>query len=92
MVFNVVACLIPWVVMIFMCPPQTGNTWKPRTFGGLRCVSQHRIKVMLVFINCANLFTDLLIFPIPYLIMRRATYMSKWARLVVVLLFASSLA
>jgi len=91
MTFNIVTCLIPWCFLIFECPPLTGRTWKPTTFGGLRCVGRVRAGQVLLLINCTNLLTDLLIFPIPFLILRRATTLSKWARTIIIALFASSL-
>ncbi|OCL12162.1 hypothetical protein AOQ84DRAFT_257852, partial [Glonium stellatum] len=92
LVFNFAAAAVPWVIFIFMCPPQTGNTWKPRTFGGLHCVGRHRTGEMLIWVTCANLLTDVLIFPIPFLIVRRMMSARLRSRLVVVAVFASSVA
>ncbi|KAF2497721.1 hypothetical protein BU16DRAFT_571450 [Lophium mytilinum] len=92
LVFNVGASIVPWIIYIFMCPPQTGNTWKPRTFGELHCVGRHRTGEMLIWVTCANLLTDILIFPIPFLIVRRMMSARLRSRLVVIAVFTSSLA
>ncbi|KAF2452373.1 hypothetical protein BDY21DRAFT_294755 [Lineolata rhizophorae] len=91
LVFNVGVMVIPWCFFIFMCPPRTGNTWAPRTFGGLHCVGRDRLGEMLIFVTCANLLTDLLIFPIPFLIMHKMMNTNIRTRVIVILLFASSL-
>ncbi|KAJ4297756.1 hypothetical protein N0V90_005651 [Kalmusia sp. IMI 367209] len=92
LIFTVGSALIPWCLYIFTCPPQTGNTWKPRTFGGLHCMGRHRMGEMLIWVTCANLLTDLLIFPIPFIIVRRMMSARLRSRLVVLAVFTSSLA
>jgi hypothetical protein len=92
LVFTVGASLIPWFLYIFTCPPQTGNTWKPRTFGNLHCMGRHRMGEMLIWVTCANLLTDLLILPIPFIIVRRMMSARLRSRLVVLIVFACSLA
>ncbi|KAH6618694.1 hypothetical protein C7974DRAFT_35258 [Boeremia exigua] len=92
LVFTVGSSLIPWFLYIFTCPPQTGNTWKPRTFGGLHCMGRHRMGEMLIWVTCANLLTDLLILPIPFIIVRRMMSARLRSRLVVLTVFACSLA
>ncbi|KAF9738172.1 hypothetical protein PMIN02_003646 [Paraphaeosphaeria minitans] len=92
LIFTVGSALIPWCLYIFICPPQTGNTWKPRTFGGLHCMGRHRMGEMLIWVTCANLLTDLLIFPIPFIIVRRMMSARLRSRLVVLAVFTSSLA
>lgn len=92
MIFNILTCVIPWGFLIFECPPLTGRTWKPRTFGNLHCLGRVRAGRLLLLVNCTNLLTDILIFPIPFLIMRRASSLTVWAQTVVVSLFATSLA
>ncbi|KAH9864855.1 hypothetical protein IAQ61_008800 [Plenodomus lingam] len=92
LVFTVGSSLIPWFLYIFICPPQTGNTWKPATFGGLRCMGRHRMGEMLIWVTCANLFTDLLILPIPFIIVRRMMSARLRSRLVVLAVFTCSLA
>ncbi|KAJ4331217.1 hypothetical protein N0V87_009344 [Didymella glomerata] len=92
LVFTVGSSLIPWFLYIFTCPPQTGNTWKPRTFGNLHCMGRHRMGEMLIWVTCANLLTDLLILPIPFIIVRRMMSARLRSRLVVLTVFACSLA
>lgn len=92
LVFTAGSALIPWFLYIFTCPPQTGNTWKPRTFGGLHCMGRHRMGEMLIWVTCANLLTDLLILPIPFIIVRRMMSARLRSRLVVLTVFACSLA
>ncbi|KAF3046152.1 hypothetical protein E8E12_011393 [Didymella heteroderae] len=92
LVFTAGSSLIPWCLYIFTCPPQTGNTWKPRTFGNLHCMGRHRMGEMLIWVTCANLLTDLLILPIPFIIVRRMMSARLRSRLVVLTVFACSLA
>ncbi|KAF2689183.1 hypothetical protein K458DRAFT_290944 [Lentithecium fluviatile CBS 122367] len=92
LIFTIGSAFIPWCLYIFICPPQTGNTWKPRTFGGLHCMGRHRMGEMLIWVTCANLLTDLLIFPIPFIIVRRMMSARLRSRLVVLAVFTSSLA
>ncbi|KAF2629552.1 hypothetical protein BU25DRAFT_447024 [Macroventuria anomochaeta] len=90
--FAIGSSLIPWFLYIFTCPPQTGNTWKPRTFGNLHCMGRHRMGELLIWVTCANLLTDLLILPIPFIIVRRMMSARLRSRLVVLTVFACSLA
>ncbi|ORY18869.1 hypothetical protein BCR34DRAFT_296753 [Clohesyomyces aquaticus] len=92
LIFIVGSSMVPWFLYIFICPPQTGNTWKPRTFGGLHCMGRHRMGEMLIWVTCANLLTDLLILPIPFLIVRRMMSARLRSRLVVLAVFTTSLA
>jgi hypothetical protein len=92
LIFTVGSALVPWFLYIFICPPQTGNTWKPRTFGNLHCMGRHRMGEMLIWVTCANLLTDLLIFPIPFIIVRRMMSARLRSRMVVLAVFTSSLA
>lgn len=92
LVFTIGASLIPWFLYIFTCPPRTGNTWAPRTFNGLHCMGRHRMGEMLIWVTCANLLTDLLILPIPFIIVRRMMSARLRSRLVVLTVFACSLA
>jgi hypothetical protein len=92
LVFTILAAFIPWCLYIFICPPQTGNTWKPRTFGGLHCMGRLRMGEMMIWVTCANLLTDLLIFPIPFIIVRRMMSARLRSRLVVLAVFTTSLA
>jgi hypothetical protein len=92
LVFTAGSAMIPWFLYIFVCPPQTGNTWKPRTFGNLHCMGRHKMGEMLLWATCANLFTDLLILPIPFIIVRRMMSARLRSRLVVLAVFTCSLA
>ncbi|KAI8934871.1 hypothetical protein NX059_008547 [Plenodomus lindquistii] len=92
LIFTVGSALIPWFLYIFICPPMTGNTWESTTFGGLRCMGRHKMGEMLIWVTCANLFTDLLILPIPFIIVRRMMSARLRSRLVVLAVFACSLA
>jgi hypothetical protein len=92
LIFTIGSALIPWFLYIFTCPPQTGNTWKPRTFGNLHCMGRHRMGEMLIWVTCANLLTDLLILPIPFIIVRRMMSARLRSRLVVLAVFTCSLA
>ncbi|KAF2268135.1 hypothetical protein CC78DRAFT_613350 [Lojkania enalia] len=92
LIFTIGSALVPWFLYIFICPPRTGNTWAPRTFGGLHCMGRHRMGEMLIWVTCANLLTDLLIFPIPFIIVRRMMSARLRSRLVVLAVFTSSLA
>jgi hypothetical protein len=90
--FTVGSALIPWFLYIFICPPMTGNTWKPRTFGNLHCMGRQKMGEMLVWVTCANLLTDILILPIPFIIVRRMMSARLRSRLVVLAVFTCSLA
>ncbi|KAF2756409.1 hypothetical protein EJ05DRAFT_501914 [Pseudovirgaria hyperparasitica] len=89
--FNALACIIPFVILIFQCPPQTGNTWKPRVFGNLHCMNRPRIGQVQVFQTSANLLTDLLVLPIPFLLMRKLERTSIRTRFIIIFLFMTSL-
>ncbi|KAF1996182.1 hypothetical protein P154DRAFT_443848 [Amniculicola lignicola CBS 123094] len=92
LIFTIGAALIPWCLYIFTCPPLTGNTWEPRTFGNLHCMGRHSMGEMLIWVTCANLLTDVLIFPIPFIIVRRMMSARIRSRMVVLIVFTSSLA
>ncbi|KAF1851883.1 uncharacterized protein K460DRAFT_325217 [Cucurbitaria berberidis CBS 394.84] len=92
LIFTIGSALIPWFLYIFICPPLTGNTWGPRTFGGLHCMGRHRMGEMLIWVTCANLLTDVLILPIPFIIVRRMMSARLRSRLVVLAVFTCSLA
>jgi len=55
-------------------------------------MGRHRMGEMLIWVTCANLLTDLLIFPIPFIIVRRMMSARLRSRLVVLAVFTSSLA
>ncbi|OAL49972.1 hypothetical protein IQ07DRAFT_587645 [Pyrenochaeta sp. DS3sAY3a] len=92
LIFTIGSSLIPWFLYIFICPPLTGNTWKLTTFGGLRCMGRHKMGEMLIWVTCANLLTDVLILPIPFIIVRRMMSARLRSRLVVLAVFTCSLA
>ncbi|KFY86597.1 hypothetical protein V500_07528 [Pseudogymnoascus sp. VKM F-4518 (FW-2643)] len=86
------AAVIPWFIMLFMCPPRTGNTWAPTTFGGARCVNRVRIGELQIFVTSFSLLTDLLVLPIPFIISQKLVSLSLRSRLVIGAIFASTLA
>jgi hypothetical protein len=90
-VFNILAAAIPWVLFIFICPPASGNGSKPTTFGGLQCLDRYEQGSLLLFVNCANLLTDVLIFPVPFFIMRELMNTNWRSKLTIILTFATSL-
>lgn len=90
--FTVGSALLPWLLYIFICPPMTGNTWKATTFGKLHCMGRHKMGEMLIWVTCANLVTDLLILPIPFIIVKRMMSIRMRSRLVVLAVFTCSLA
>lgn len=55
-------------------------------------MGRHRMGEMLIWVTCANLLTDLLILPIPFIIVRRMMSARLRSRLVVLTVFACSLA
>ncbi|PGH15511.1 hypothetical protein AJ80_05528 [Polytolypa hystricis UAMH7299] len=90
-IFNVAACVVPWAVLIFICPIEAGNGDAERTFGNLRCLGRHQQGNILLFINCANLVTDILVFPVPFFIMRELINTNLRSKLTLLMTFASSL-
>ncbi|KAL6703274.1 hypothetical protein ACN47E_010062 [Coniothyrium glycines] len=71
LVFTIGSSLIPWLIYAFICRPRTGNTWDPETFGNMRCITRPQMGELLLWVTCANLITDILILPIPFIIVRR---------------------
>ncbi|KFY64535.1 hypothetical protein V496_03185 [Pseudogymnoascus sp. VKM F-4515 (FW-2607)] len=88
----IAAAVIPWFIMLFMCPPRTGNTWAATTFGGARCVNRVRIGKLQIFVTSFSLLTDLLVLPIPFIISQKLVSLSLRSRLVIGAIFASTLA
>ncbi|KFY21246.1 hypothetical protein V491_03032 [Pseudogymnoascus sp. VKM F-3775] len=86
------AAVIPWFIMLFMCPPRTGNTWAPTTFGGAHCVNRVRIGELQIFVASFSLLTDLLVLPIPFIIAQKLVSLSLRSRLIIGAIFASTLA
>ncbi|KAF3193799.1 hypothetical protein TWF225_009345 [Orbilia oligospora] len=91
-VVNAISCLVVAVFFIFQCPQRSGNKWHDRTFGGLRCSGRIIIGRICIFQVCINMFTDLLIFPIPCYLTWKLQKASLRNRLIVVFLFSLSLA
>ncbi|KFY25658.1 hypothetical protein V493_04523 [Pseudogymnoascus sp. VKM F-4281 (FW-2241)] len=89
--FVIGACLGPWLALIFLCPPLTGETSKPTVYGGLSCLTPKQGGIIYVFLVTANMFTDLLILPIPSLLVYRIRNASLQSRLTVIFSFALSL-
>jgi hypothetical protein len=89
-VFNALAAVIPWALFIFICPDAPHNT-TPTVFGGLKCLDREAQGVVLVFVNSANLLTDLLVFPIPFFIMHELMNTTWRSKLTILLTFATSL-
>ncbi|OBT89125.1 hypothetical protein VE02_01991 [Pseudogymnoascus sp. 03VT05] len=89
--FVIGACLGPWLALIFLCPPLTGETSGPTVYGGLSCLTPKQGGIIYVFLVTANMFTDLLILPIPSLLVYRIRNASLQSRLTVIFSFALSL-
>jgi hypothetical protein len=87
--FNIGACVGPLFALLFMCPPRTGQTQAPTVFNGLKCLQQRPGAIIYLFLVSVNMFTDILILPIPSLLMYRVQNTSIRARLTVV--FSSAL-
>jgi len=91
LIFNIGACLGPVIALVFLCPPRTGNTGGPTVYNGLKCLHPRQGQIMYLFLVTVNMFTDLLICPIPTLLMYRLPNISLRARLTVILSFALGL-
>lgn len=89
--FNTGSCLGPWLALIFMCPPRPGNTSGATVFNRLSCLDPWQAAIVYVFIVTSNMFTDLLVFPIPCVLVWRLRNTKLRSRLAVVLSFALSL-
>jgi len=89
--FNILACVIPEIILIFMCPPAPNNTDISRRFGVIHCMGRKRVGELNIFQVAVNLLTDILIFPIPFWIMWNLGGASRRLQLVFVFLFATSL-
>ncbi|KAJ6263373.1 hypothetical protein Dda_1936 [Drechslerella dactyloides] len=88
---NLIGAVVPALFYLFECPPLTGNTWQLRTFGNLHCAGRIVVGRINIFQVCINMFTDLLIFPIPVYLTWRLQKASLRDRLVVLFLFSLSL-
>ncbi|KAF2033161.1 hypothetical protein EK21DRAFT_59446 [Setomelanomma holmii] len=89
--FTILSSLLPWLIYIFICRPLTGNTWDKRTFGNMRCIGRHQMGEMLIWVTCANLVTDILILPIPFIMVRRLMSARIRSKLVVLAAFLCGL-
>lgn len=87
MMFTIGASMVPWCIYIFICKPLTGNTWNPRTFGHMHCITRWQMGEMLIWVTSSNLLTDLLILPIPFIIVRRMMSARLQSKLVVLAVF-----
>ncbi|KAK6338109.1 hypothetical protein TWF696_001580 [Orbilia brochopaga] len=90
-VLNAVACAITAMFLLFECPVLAGRKWQDRTFGNLRCAGLVIIGRICTFQVSINMFTDLLVFPIPCYLTWRLQKTSFRNRLIVVFLFSLSL-
>ncbi|EWC47878.1 hypothetical protein DRE_02760 [Drechslerella stenobrocha 248] len=88
---NAISCVIIATFLLFQCPMRSGNKWHERTFGNLHCSGRVVIGRVLTFQVCINMFTDLLIFPIPCYFTWRLQKASFRNRMIVLLLFSLSL-
>ncbi|KAK6544008.1 hypothetical protein TWF694_000722 [Orbilia ellipsospora] len=88
---NAIGAIVPAIFYLFECPPLTNNTWQQRTFGDLHCAGRIVIGRVNIFQVCLNMFTDLLIFPIPVYLTWKLQKTSIRDRLIVVFLFSLSL-
>ncbi|KAF3904525.1 hypothetical protein ABW21_db0200495 [Orbilia brochopaga] len=89
---NAVACVITAIYLLFECPVLPGRKWQDRTFGNLHCAGLVVIGRVCTFQVSINMFTDLLVFPIPCYLTWRLQKTSFRNRLIVVFLFSLSLA
>ncbi|KAH7086491.1 hypothetical protein FB567DRAFT_549980 [Paraphoma chrysanthemicola] len=85
--FTILSSLLPWLIYIFICRPLTGNTWNKRTFGDMKCIGRRTMGEMLIWVTCANLITDVLILPIPFIMVRRLMSARIRSKLVVLAAF-----
>lgn len=83
LVFIAVACAGPWVAMILMCPPRSGYTRANRVFGNARCLGIKPSAEVYLFLLSVNILTDLLILPIPNVLLWRVKNITLKARITV---------
>ncbi|KAF3915199.1 hypothetical protein ABW20_dc0107056 [Dactylellina cionopaga] len=89
---NALSCVIIAIFLLFQCPMRSGNKWHDRTFGDLHCAGRVVAGRISIFQVCINMFTDLLIFPIPCYLTWKLQKASLRNRMIVVFLFSLSLA
>ncbi|KAJ6258796.1 hypothetical protein Dda_6850 [Drechslerella dactyloides] len=88
---NAISCVISAFFLLFQCPVKPGREWEDRTFGNLHCAGLDVIGTICTFQVSVNMFTDLLVFPIPCYLTWRLQKTSFRNRLIVVFLFSLSL-
>ncbi|KAF3933887.1 hypothetical protein ABW19_dt0203599 [Dactylella cylindrospora] len=88
---NFLGAIIPAFFYLFQCPPLTGQNWQERTFGDLHCAGRIVVGRLNIFQVCINMFTDLLIFPIPVYLTWKLQKASLRDRAVIIFLFSLSL-
>ena len=91
LVFNIGACIAPMIALVFLCPPRTDNTAGPTVFNGLKCLDPRQGEIVYLFLVSVNMFTDVLICPIPTLLMYKLSNISIRVRLTVIFSFALGL-
>lgn len=69
LVFIAGACIGPWIAMIFMCEPRSGNKTSKRVFGNMKCLGSRPSAVLYLFVLTVNIVTDLMILPIPNILL-----------------------
>ncbi len=89
--FNALSAIVIGFMMLFMCPPRTGNTWAPTTFNGIKCFGRIFIGRLNIAQVSINMFTDLLIFPIPCFLTWVLPKAGVRGRILIVFLFFLSL-
>ena len=86
--FVVLTCLGPELAMIFLCPVGIETD---TVYGGVKCIPYHGGGIIIMFLLAVTLFTDLLIFPIPILLLYNIKNTSFRSRLTVLCSFGLSL-
>lgn len=66
-----------------MCEPRTGRTTSKTVFGGLKCMGIRPSAIVYLWLLSVNIFTDILILPIPNILMSRVKNTTMRARMTV---------
>lgn len=69
--------------MILMCPPQSGNKVSKTVFGNTKCLGLRPAAIVYLWLLSVNILTDLLILPIPNVLLWRVKNISRRARVTV---------
>jgi hypothetical protein len=85
--FVVLACLGPWTAQVFLCPQLTAGTTGVSVYPGIGCIDRSGAGKIMIFLASVNMFTDILILPIPILLMRGVNTTWK-ARITVIVSFS----